>query len=256
METLTAVDFWEQKWETLTIPQIILPRENSEFHQICKKYLPQNKSFIEIGCAPGKYLVYFAREFGYRVSGLEYAPKAAQFTVKNLESLHIPADIIVEDFFTHKPTTTYEVVFTRGFIEHFDETENVVKKLVRLADPNQGIIITIVPCMGGLNRMIGNIFWPKLSKKHHMTCLNKIVEYHEKQNVETLYADYMGSFRIFEPVQAYQINKYNKVMADLTNLPVRVWNKLVVKTTQTLDWYPHDKFINSGIMYIGRRKGE
>jgi hypothetical protein len=43
-------------------------------------------------------MAYFSQQFDYKVSGFEYAPGAAAFTIRNLEYLKVPATVVAEDF--------------------------------------------------------------------------------------------------------------------------------------------------------------
>jgi tRNA G46 methylase TrmB len=57
-------EYWESTWENISLPQEIRPEDIPEIHRILCSILPLKRlSFIEIGCAPGKWMAYFAKQF-------------------------------------------------------------------------------------------------------------------------------------------------------------------------------------------------
>ena len=83
-----TVDYWEDAWDTVRIPQRRDAEDIHEFHRILTQVLPKGDlSLIEVGCAPGSWITYFHNCFHYSVSGIEYAPRAYEKTVENLRSL-------------------------------------------------------------------------------------------------------------------------------------------------------------------------
>ena len=72
----------------------------TELTEVFKKMLPRNKrfKFIEIGCAPGMWMHYFYKEFGYQAEGIEYAEKGVELTKKNLNNLKVPYKLFHQDF--------------------------------------------------------------------------------------------------------------------------------------------------------------
>ena len=77
---------------------------------------------------------YFARRFGYNVSGVEYAEGACEKTIENLRLLSIPAEVYLADFIEFEGDA-YDVVFSYGFIEHFPDLERVMSRLWTLCAP-------------------------------------------------------------------------------------------------------------------------
>ena len=60
-------------------------------------------SFIEIGCAPGGWMAYFARQFGYRVTGVDYVRSACDKTTENLRLLSVTGKVVNADVFEIPP---------------------------------------------------------------------------------------------------------------------------------------------------------
>jgi hypothetical protein len=64
--------FWESAWSKAK-PEAY-PGPIFQFAPLAEKNLPKTKELnaIELGAMPGNHLVYFNKEFGYRVRALDY----------------------------------------------------------------------------------------------------------------------------------------------------------------------------------------
>ncbi|MDP2719454.1 MAG: hypothetical protein Q8P44_06460, partial [Dehalococcoidia bacterium] len=63
-------DFWDEAWQEISYGKYHGIEKylaiNRKLDGLFKRFLAKgDKSILEIGCARGKYLIYFAREFGY-----------------------------------------------------------------------------------------------------------------------------------------------------------------------------------------------
>ena len=76
---LTEAVYWDEYWQSIPIPNCVNPnhsRFDSTIVQALDRYLHlgSGKTALEIGCAPGRWLVHLAEAFGYSVDGIELAP--------------------------------------------------------------------------------------------------------------------------------------------------------------------------------------
>jgi cyclopropane fatty-acyl-phospholipid synthase-like methyltransferase len=115
-------------------------------HEILIQYLPKNPnlSIIEIGCNPGRNLIYFAKTFGYKVCGIDNSD-----VIKNVKTtLQTHGinnfELIYEDFFSYNSKIKYDIVFSSGFVEHFTDTSLVFQRHLDLLKDN-GILIISLP---------------------------------------------------------------------------------------------------------------
>lgn len=114
--------FWQEAWGTsgsaqryLTLPTGFEPMFARYFSRADKA---RPVDFLEIGCFPGRFLYYFAKQFDFRVHGLDFVPQAADIPCW-LAALGVEARVTVADFFLFKPERGYDVVASFGFVEHF-----------------------------------------------------------------------------------------------------------------------------------------
>ena len=246
--------YWESIWERLSLPQQIRAVDIPEIHSILVSFLPRGPeySFIEIGCAPGQWIAYFYNEYGYSVSGVEYATKAANKTIENMRRLSIPATIHNIDFsiFRRDPC---DIVFSKGFIEHFHDVQTVMKHLTKICKPG-GRVVTMIPAMVGINWWLLRTFMPDVAAGHFPMDLSTLISLHESHGFRTCCASYIGCLRFSHPIdQGSQIApKY--LPGPVINFPLRVWNKLANEVINRLGVYPKLRWFNGGAIYIGERR--
>jgi len=106
-------------------------------------------SFLEIGCAPGKILAYVATVLHAKVSGLDYSETGISQARALFAALGLSADLRSEDVFaTTFLENTFDIVFSNGVIEHFDDPKDIVRIHVNLLKPG-GLAVIIVPRLSG-----------------------------------------------------------------------------------------------------------
>jgi SAM-dependent methyltransferase len=153
-DTFTEKKTWEKYWENY-IPQKIT--EENQFRSLFERLNDGNGvlEFIEIGGFPGSFSIYFSKFKKYKTTLLDYF-----ISQKVIDSLFAKNDIqkgeinvIETDFFSYSNDNSFDLVFSSGFIEHFDDTKNVIAKHVDLLKPNGKLILTL-PNLTGLNGIV------------------------------------------------------------------------------------------------------
>ncbi|SHH71007.1 class I SAM-dependent methyltransferase [Bradyrhizobium erythrophlei] len=99
---------------------------------------------LEVGCAPGKFLLWFALAREAKACGVEYAENSHKKTVQLFADANATADIRKEDFMqtTFEPRS-FDLVYSFGVIEHFDDPRPMVKKHFEMLKPGGTAIITV-----------------------------------------------------------------------------------------------------------------
>jgi 2-polyprenyl-3-methyl-5-hydroxy-6-metoxy-1,4-benzoquinol methylase len=169
---LTRQENWKEIWGDSDVMLTFDPRLPffSDIHRMLKRHLPYDPSLraLEVGCYPGTYMAYFHHHFGYWAGGIEYVESCVQKCRKNMESLGIAADVRHADLFEMKPGEQWDVVFSVGFIEHFTNIDDVVKRHLDLVTPG-GYLVLIIPNHSGLNgRILRWIDKDKYDLHNHM----------------------------------------------------------------------------------------
>jgi SAM-dependent methyltransferase len=218
---LTNKEKWEKTWAGTKLPVIQKPIKDLE--QLLLNHLPKNDSysFIEIGCAPGGWMAYFNKTFGYNVAGVEYASGAAEITMQNLKMLQVNAEVYKQDFLNFNHQDKFDIVFSAGFIEHFNNVNFVTEKVCNLASR---YVVTIVPNLFGINGFISKTIRPDVFKEHIPIELKDLEDMHSQNGIKTLFCDYIGGIKIIMLAAHTPFFEKHKLVAKYFNLPFRSVN--------------------------------
>lgn len=124
-------------------------KESAEFLEtkaLIKKYAPNAKTLLDVGCGNGISTINFA-ELGYEVTAVEPDPSltvgAGAIRIlkenRNLENLTIFEDFAENIKF---PDNSFDVVYVRQAMHHAYELDKFIAECVRVLKP-QGLLLTI-----------------------------------------------------------------------------------------------------------------
>jgi len=190
MNNLTEKSFWEEGWKDFKPSKV---PQNTFFTKYIPKEVMEKSNFIEIGGFPGTYSTYFYLKFGLDVTLLDYYIN--EQIVEQVETVNqIPKGTIhcIEaDFFTFNSEKKYDVVFSTGFIEHFQDTKDVIHRHIELLS-EEGVLLILLPNFRGLNGLLNKIFNKESYKAHNinsmrMDFLREIMHETDLQNVTVQY---------------------------------------------------------------------
>ena len=207
---LTEVTFWDDYWANVKLPSTV--NLDFSFERCLAETLKKNLSgvegeVLEVGCAPGKWLDFMAKEFGLRPNGIEYSEAGVNATLKNFQLIGLdPGTFLTGDFLQMKPDRQFDIVMSFGFIEHFTNADEVVKLHLLWLKPG-GILILGVPNFRGINFLIQKILDKTVLDKHNLDIMS--LEYFtglaDRFNLETTYLNYFGSFEPALPIAKLRI---------------------------------------------------
>lgn len=221
--------YWDQLWEGRKPEKYQGP--SLEAHPLLARFLPKEKTFkfLEIGCVPGNFMVYFHKEFGYQVNGIDYSD-AISLTHATCELNEVPAIIWKGDAFRANFPTCFDVVFSAGFVEHFDDWRHVLNLHLRWLRSG-GYLIISVPNLRGIHKFFVKRLLPSYYAIHRLEIIESpyMLRDYVANNCEILYFGYWITWRPF-----YQLPKpldfvsraTRKILriADLDNLPNRFFS--------------------------------
>jgi len=120
------------------------------FLRLFEKSETSSMRLLEIGCAKSAWLPYFAKEFGFSVSGLDYSPIGCEMARKVLQANEIVAEVVCADLFSPPDNMlgVFDVVVSLGVVEHFEDTASCLKAVSSFLKPG-GMLITSIPNMVG-----------------------------------------------------------------------------------------------------------
>lgn len=189
---LTNKSFWKDYWNNYQYKPV---PDRMFFDRFLNPQLSQVKSgaFIEIGGFPGTMSIYFYKKFGFDVSLVDF------YIDKNIvNKLEVTNNLsentihcIEADFFNFVTDRKYDFVFSLGFIEHFENTQDVIERHLRLLSDNGNLLI-ILPNFRGINGWIQKKFDRTNYDAHNLKSmeidrLKEIMNAAEMQNVRITY---------------------------------------------------------------------
>lgn len=191
---------WESYWKNKKIIRKI--GTNFWFNDIFRKELRgyPYENFMEIGGYPGYFAIYFKKYWNYKVTFLDYVIKKKPFKkllkANNLKETDI--EVIKLDFVNLRTKNKYDVVFSFGFIEHFEDTEKVINKHWDLVNP-RGKMIIIFPNLLGLNGIFQLMFDPENMSIHNLMCMdiNRLKKILLKLKIKKADVNYYGGLGVW-----------------------------------------------------------
>lgn len=160
----TGIEFWNSWWEKSQLPPPIDPYRRGlknypfrRFHKYFQKafegHLTEGKKLIEIGCAQSTFLPYFGKYFGFEVYGIDRSELGCERARTILEKEQVPGKVYCADFFSPPEHLLgqFDVIFSQGVVEHFENTAEAVKLIARLLNA-EGRMLTNIPNITGTLR--------------------------------------------------------------------------------------------------------
>jgi SAM-dependent methyltransferase len=189
--------FWKEYWEKAFLEYTI--PENYRFHEILKNEFDKKNisNFLEIGGFPGNYSIFVLKYLHVKPTLLDFyidEDVLNKFTTYNgIDKQNI--DLIEHDLFTYNPEKKFDFVFSAGFIEHFENVENVISKHISLVNNGGTLMMTIPNLRGAIG--LAHFIWHRNNLKHHNLKIMKhknIRKELQKLNIEKYTIEYYGGF--------------------------------------------------------------
>ena len=197
---LTDREFWETEYYWGELQGAVRPDDSFAFDRSLARVLTRRAAarsgdtVIEIGCAPAKWLVFYAERFGALVSGVEYSTKGAELSRANLAACGVPGAIHEQDFFAMDPRP-HDIVLSFGFLEHFDDLAGTFARHTRFVAPG-GLLVLGVPNFRGVNGAIQSLADPGYLARHNTAAMSPALlrSLGDADGLELEHLDYLGGF--------------------------------------------------------------
>jgi SAM-dependent methyltransferase len=195
--------FWESTWST--VKPVLYPGPIFQFAPLAERYLPKTEglSLIELGGMPGNHLVYFNKEFGYRVCALDYVADMGlvkeTFATNGVTNFEI-VNCNLFDFF---PSEKFDIVFSLGLIEHFEDWRAIWNKHNELLRPG-GYLFIGLPNTRFLHWVLMKLFCPTILAVHrtYFMAPKTLMRLSTESRLDVLFCNYIATYRPFYPVPA------------------------------------------------------
>lgn len=195
-ENLTNQNHWDDTYEGLAL---FKPNKFDPINKLIRKYIKkttEEKSAFEVGCFPGRYLSVLG-DLGYSLNGIDLTPRVKTEMPKWLaDNRYKVGEFYQEDFLSFPPQNNYDVVCSFGFIEHFTNYEEIIKKHISYVSPNGYLIITTPNFSGRIQKFLHSTFDKENLKIHHLPAMDPFVwkKILEAEGFNILYCGWWGGF--------------------------------------------------------------
>lgn len=248
---LTVPGFWDGAWGDVALPSRLDLHQFSDrsFDELFRKLLPKGRlRLLEVGCAPGRFLLYFSEQMGYAVTGIDYSPVGHQLTRRNLESAGIAGDVIMGDFFSEPiPGESFDLVFSAGFIEHFRDPVPVVQRMRDLVRPG-GQVLATVPNVAGFPGLHWKATNREAYDRHNPLSVARLQSLFEQSGLVDIRTGCFGSFRLASPR-----SEKRSIPERILWYTTRAIDKALRETYDLLKTAPEGPWLSSRLYAIGKR---
>jgi 2-polyprenyl-3-methyl-5-hydroxy-6-metoxy-1,4-benzoquinol methylase len=173
---------------------------------VFEKYVPtaEGAKVLEIGSAPGDFLVRLHERYGFIPYGVEYSEPGVALNRRLFSLYNIdPHNVIHADFFKeefHQQFKGYfDIVISRGFIEHFVNVEDVIEKHLNVITEGGHLIVSI-PNLNprSFYGMVSSCFHKKRLEEHNLKIMSAeaFARVFNGKNLVCLHCDYLGTLRL------------------------------------------------------------
>jgi SAM-dependent methyltransferase len=196
--------YWDDYWRRVGLPIEITrsPQTSGSIAAILdvlETYLPRRPgmSALEVGGAPGQYLAWLSKTFGYTCHVLDYSPVGCEKARRNFEALGIPLGLFEGDLFADSTESigSFDLVYSLGLIEHFDDFGEAIRRHARLASPGGWVVIGC-PNLGGINRVLMRALRPNALATHNLDAMDvrRWQRPAEEAGLAGVFTGYVGGF--------------------------------------------------------------
>ncbi|MCC7297674.1 MAG: class I SAM-dependent methyltransferase [Bacteroidia bacterium] len=172
---LTDREFWIAYWESHRDEvNTVVPAQNL-FSGVFQNAIGQSniKSSCELGGFPGTFSIYLRRKYQLDTTLVDYV--IHQDLLKDVLATNQlnPDDlkIIEADIFNYQPQTQYDLTFSIGLIEHFEDTKKIISLHLDYMKPGSKLVI-FLPNFRGLNGWFQRNFDRENYDKHNIKSMD------------------------------------------------------------------------------------
>ena len=157
----------------------------------------RGKRILEIGAGDSGWLPYYAKHWGFEVTGLDYSPVGIERAAEMAQRAGVHVDLVLADMFAPPPEIegTFDALVSIGVIEHYEDTARTIEALSRFLKPG-GVIATIVPNIPGLQGWLFKRFNRPFYDIHVPIDVNRMRAAHEQAGLELIRCNHLMSVNL------------------------------------------------------------
>lgn len=197
-------DYWQASWTREALPPRIDPgspnlsacveRSIALRFDDAVREVPPGARFLEVGSGHSAWLPFAAARWGFRVTGIDYAPLGVETSRAMLAREGVAGDVVLADMFEPPDDlrSAFDVVFSNGVVEHFEDTAHAVRALGALVRPG-GLVVTMIPNVAGAVGLATKLLSRKVYDAHVPLTREDLRAAHEHAGLEVRSCEYLLS---------------------------------------------------------------
>lgn len=197
---LASESFWKERYlGHLALPARPWDEVPSErcLMEAFERFAPAapGERLLEVGCAPGRWMVFYAERFGASVEGVEYTEFGVDQTRENLRRCGVSGTVHHADFWHFNPPEPYDLVLSMGVIEHFRDIDSAFRRHAAFVRPGGRLVIG-VPNFQGLNRLLARWCDASWLRVHNLEAMGRreYVRRAREADLRVVSSRYVGGF--------------------------------------------------------------
>lgn len=256
MKRLTDVEFWDEKWWAGLRPRKLRLYRDFDFETV--RLLREcggtkGRGVLEVGAGGSRVLPYLGRRFGCRVFGSDFSPRGCRLLQANLALQGVDGAVVCEDLFQSSlAPAKFDLVFSSGLIEHFDDTPGVIRQHLRLVKPG-GRLVVIVPNLQGVQGKIVRRLAPPLWAAHRVLGPDELRDILHELGLVQIRSGYLGSFliRILRDPSWTVARSWPEWGRALVFWSLRLLNGMISLLFRLSPWRPHSRALSHACFAAG-----
>ena len=170
--------------------------QRDQLRKWLERYVPPSSgSCLEIGCFPGRYLSVIGR-LGYQLYGVDLAEKLPLLESWLKQNDYHTGTFWHEDFFSFDPGIKFDLVMSLGFIEHYRNWEEVLRRHFHLVREGGMIILEAPNFPGTVQKLIHRHLDRKNFEQHFLEAMDpdRWCQVLRESGFEIIFSGYTGKF--------------------------------------------------------------
>ena len=258
MKHLTDVDYWEANvWKKQRPRRLILHRDyDFELVRLLPRIAPRrNSRVLEVGAGGSLVLPYLAAHEGFRATGIDYSVGGCRLLSNNFRILGVAGDIVCGDFLQSSIRPgQFDVVYSLGLIEHFDDLPSVVRAHLNFLRPG-GMLFLVSPNLQGLHGKSLRRLAPALLARHRVFGLTELGDALRSAGIDSVRTGYLGSFYFSLGTDSdwVYLKNWPGVFRSLVRYAVKFTNAGIALAFRLSPWRPHSRTFSAGFYAFGQK---
>lgn len=260
---LSTQQYWDDVLAVAKLPRVNTPK--AYHYKVTMDFIDavlRKKGYstlIEVGCGSSGWLPYFAGKYDLKVSGIDYSEVGCRLAEENLKMLGVNYDeIICKDIFEPECTggKQYDVVFSYGVVEHFDNPAEIIKIFSNFLSPG-GTMITLVPNLNGTMGWLSKYFVRDIYNIHTIIDTERLKRMHTENELTICKNGYAGTFSLAViPLAKSErwLFKKGSIQRKITSFSLNFMDKVLRKFLMVTNFNLPSKTFSPYVICISNKK--